>query len=75
VSTIVGFSEEQSEAISRFICDLQANSSESQEIALYSLLAETLESYVGVDREILTEAFSRTIPNRTCNASSLAEPE
>jgi hypothetical protein len=65
VSTIVGFSEEQSEAISQLICDLEKKSSEARGIGLYSLLAETLESYVGVDREILTAAFSRTIPDRT----------
>jgi hypothetical protein len=64
VSTIIGIGDERSVVISEWIGELESNCSKTRGIALASQLGEALESYVGVDKEILAEAFARTIHNR-----------
>lgn len=64
MSTLIGLSDDQSVVISEWIGELESNCSKTRGIALASQLGEALESYMGVDKEILAEAFARTIHNR-----------
>jgi hypothetical protein len=64
VSSIIGLSDERSLAISEWIGELESSRSKPRGLALASLLGEALESYVGVEKGILAEAFLRTVDNR-----------
>jgi hypothetical protein len=61
VSTILGFGDERSEVIAEWIGEFEANDSNMRGSALASQLGEALESYLGIDKDILTHAFLRTI--------------
>ena len=57
-STTLGFGDERSEVIAEWIGEFEENSS-MRGIALASRLGKALEGYLGIDKDVLTEAFLR----------------
>ena len=53
----IGFSDTERNDILEWFEELESTGSESRRVTLASQLADALEGYMGIDRELLTHAF------------------